>query len=456
MVTRAVVLAHRLVLEGGSELSSATVALVRRTLSSLAQIGVTDVCVVDGEHADELKARLIGPELGGLRIEVLANRTWRQASGAALLLAADFIARSPEPLLVVRGDRPLDPEALAELAATELGPLRAAIAVAEPPEDGGHELASEVKVRLGGRGGAGAVTAMGLDLEHHDAVFTGHALVSPDIVRELERWSNPAIEDALAIWVASGRVRARAGRIAWPWGARRPAEMSDKVAAILDTKAHPAYTLLNPGPVNTTPEVKSALVHQDVCHRDSSFSELMVSLTGKLRRIFRGSPDHTVCVVTGSGTAAMECAISSTVPRDGKILVIDNGAFGERLFEIARLHEMDVVHLRYAWGDPVEPGDVQRMFEEHPDIAVVAMTHHETSVGLLNPVRAIGAIVRRYDALLLVDAVSSLGAEDLDVVRDNIDVCWGSANKCLHAISGVGFLCVSPRAWNKIESVKPR
>src|SRR5690606_39930292 len=67
--------------------------ILRRTLSSLAQIGVTDVCVVDGEHADELKARLIGPELGGLRIEVLANRTWRQASGAALLLAADFIAQ---------------------------------------------------------------------------------------------------------------------------------------------------------------------------------------------------------------------------------------------------------------------------------------------------------------------------------------------------------------------------
>jgi 2-aminoethylphosphonate-pyruvate transaminase len=257
-------------------------------------------------------------------------------------------------------------------------------------------------------------------------------------------------------WVAAGRVRARPGRIAWPWGLARPAEVSEKVAAILDTKAHPAYTLLNPGPVNTTSTVKSALIHHDVCHRDSNFSELMVSLTGKLRRIFRGTPEHSVCLVTGSGTAAMECAISSTVPRDRKLLVIDNGAFGERLHEIGRLHEMDVVHLRYAWGDLVQPEDVERMFEQHPDIAVVAMTHHETSVGLLNPLREIGAICRRYDALFLVDAVSSLGAEDLDVVRDGIDVCWGSANKCLHAISGVGFLCVSPRTWAKIEQVKPR
>ena len=454
MVNRAVVLAHRLVLEGGSELSSANVALIRRTLAALAQIGIKDVCVVDGEHADELGDQLRTAELGAMKLEVLANRSWRQASGSALLLARDFLARSSAPCLVLRGDRPLDREALAELAATSLDRnTRAAITIAEPPADG---LAGEVKVRIAGKREASTVAALGLDLDHFDAVFTGHAVVSPDIVRELERYNNPSLEDALVAWVAAGRVRARAGRIAWPWGIARPAEMSDKVAAILETKPHPAYTLLNPGPVNTTPGVKSALVHHDVCHRDSNFSELMVSLSGKLRRIFRGTPEHSVCLVTGSGTAAMECAISSCVPRDGKMLVIDNGAFGERLYEIGRLHEMDVVHLRYAWGDQVDPADVERMFDQHPDIAVVAMTHHETSVGLLNPVREIGAVCRRYDALFLVDAVSSLGAEDLDVVRDNIDVCWGSANKCLHAISGVGFLCVSPRTWSKIEQVKPR
>ena len=461
MVNRAVVLATRLVLEGGSELSSALVALLRRTLSSLAQIGVTDVCVVDGEHADVLQEKLVGAgrrfENTEMRVQVLANRSWRRASGSALLVARDFLARSPEPCLVLRGDRPLDREALAELAATELGSFAAAIAIAEPPVAALAPLHGEVKVRVES-GRSGAVIGIGLDLERYDAVFTGHALVSPDIARELERWSNPCLEDALATWVASGRVRARPGRIAWPWEVAQSCEsaMDDKVAAILDAKSHPAYTLLNPGPVNTTPGVKSAMVHHDVCHRDSNFSELMVSLTGKLRRIFRGSTDHSVCVITGSGTAAMECAIASTVPRDRKILVIDNGAFGERLYEIARLHEMDVVHLRYAWGDQVSVADVKRAFEENPDIAVVTMTHHETSVGLLNPVRAVGAICRRYDALFLVDAVSSLGAEDIDVVRDNIDLCWGSANKCLHAISGVGFLCVSPRVWSKIELVKPR
>jgi 2-aminoethylphosphonate-pyruvate transaminase len=197
-------------------------------------------------------------------------------------------------------------------------------------------------------------------------------------------------------------------------------------------------------------------VHHDVCHRDDSFSELMVALTGKLRRIFRATPQHTVALVTGSGTAAMECALASTVPRDRKILVVDNGAFGERLVEIARVHDMDVVHLRYAWGDLVDPDDVERALERDPDIAVVAMICHETSVGLLNPVREVGALCRRFDALFVVDAVSALGAEDIDVVRDHIDVCFSSANKCLHAISGAGFLCVSPRTWRRVEHIKPR
>jgi 2-aminoethylphosphonate-pyruvate transaminase len=457
MITRAVVLAHRLVLEGGSDISAASVAVLRRTLTALSQAGVTEACVVDGDHAAILAERL-GARIGAMRIEVRPNRSWRRQSGAAVLLARDFICgedgRRTEPCLIVRGDRPLDREALAELMAVELGRHRAVISIAETPES---DLSLETKVRLqGGRGGVGEVAELGLDLDRHDAIWTGHAVVSPDLCRELARWSNPLLEDALAAWARAGLLRARAGRLAWQWGVASPVEVSSEVEAILGSKQHPRYTLLNPGPVKTTARVKSALIHHDVCHRDASFSELMVSLTGKLRRIFRGTPDHTVCLVTGSGTAAMECALASTVPEDGTVLVIDNGAFGERMVEICRLHDMAVVHLRYAWGDEVDPVDVERAFAEHPGIAVVAMTHHETSVGLLNPIRAVGELCRRFDALFLCDAVSSLGAEDLDVVRDNIDVCWSSANKCLHAISGAGFLCVSPRVWPKIAHIKPR
>lgn len=468
MVNRAIVLAHRLVFQGGSVLSPSSITALRRTLASLAEVGVRDVVVVDGEQAEILRDRLALHELpGDMRIEVRSNRSWKKASGAAMLIARDLLeaegegeGSDAEPCLILRGDRPLSREALAELVATDLAHHDAAVVVSAPEAQTlsgnlAETLVDEAKVRLG-RGPVRGVEAIGLDLDPFDAVFTGHALVNARIIAAMADIPNPAIEDGLAALARRGLVRALSGTVAWPWRMAQPDGLDEKVAALLEVKDHPQYTLLNPGPVNTTAGVKSALVHHDVCHRDSSFSELMVSLTGKLRRIFQATPQHSVCMVTGSGTAAMECAISSAVPRDRKILILDNGAFGERLHEIARLHEMNIVHLRYAWGDQIDPADVERAFEQHPDIGVVAMIHHETSVGLLNPVRQVGRIVRRYDALLIVDAVSALGAEDIDVVRDNIDICYGSANKCLHAISGAGFLCVSPRTWTKIESVKAR
>jgi 2-aminoethylphosphonate-pyruvate transaminase len=442
-----------MVLEGGSTLSASMIAMVRRSLTALHQAGIRDVAVVDGEHAEELLERLNVHELTGMNVRCYSNRSWQQASGSAVLIAKDFLSSEATPCLILRGDRPLAREALAQLCSTDLGTNIASICVSTPPT---ANLSDEYKVKLrGGRTGKG-VSSLGLDLGDFDAVYTGHALVTPELLPELQKLSNPHLEDAFNALAVAGRVRMQMGRTAWPWGMSNPASLDAEVSAILESKQHPEYTLLNPGPVNTTARVKSAMVHHDVCHRDPSFSELMVSLTGKLRRVFRASAEHTMCVVTGSGTAAMECGIASTVPRDGKILIIDNGAFGERMHEIARLHEMSIVHLRYAWGDQVNPADVERAIEENPDIAVVAMTAHETSVGLLNPIRAVGEICQQYDALFLVDAVSALGAEDIDVVRDNIDVCWASANKCLHAISGAGFLSVSPRTWQKIESVKPR
>lgn len=452
MVKRAIVLAQRMVFEGGGALSPAALGLLRLTLSSLSQAGIREVCIVDGERAQELRDALPLHEFPALNVRVLANRSWRKASGSAVLIARDFLEADDSPCLVLRGDRPLALDTLVELAQTSLEHHVAAMVVALPPES---DLSAEVKVRLSDSL-TPKVADIGLDLERFDVVFTGHVLVRPEIARVLVGMSNPSLEDGLLQLVPRNLVRALPGRIEWPWGIRQPSYVEEKVAALLETKEHPRYTLLNPGPVNTTPQVKSAMVHHDVCHRDSSFSELMVSLTSKLQRIFRATPQHTTVLITGSGTAAMECAISSSVPRDSKILVVDNGAFGERLHEITRLHEMSVVHLRYAWGDLVNPKDVKRAFEEHPDIAVVAMVHHETSVGLLNPIQEVGAIARENDAIFIVDAVSSLGAEELDVVRDNIDICYGSANKCLHSISGAGFLCVSPRVWAKIETIKPR
>jgi 2-aminoethylphosphonate-pyruvate transaminase len=149
-------------------------------------------------------------------------------------------------------------------------------------------------------------------------------------------------------------------------------------------------------------------------------------------------------------------AISSVVPPGKSILTIENGAFGERLGEIAELHGLPHVTLRRPWGTLVDPADVEAALARDPRIAAVAMIHHETSVGILNPVAAVGKLCRARGVTLVVDAVSSLGGEDLDIERDQIDVCFSSANKCLHSVSGVSFVCVAPQVWPRIDGTPPR
>ena len=456
--SHAIVLANRLALESGNRLSMSAIARVRKTLEGLAAVGVTEVAVVDGRHADVLRDGLRLHELPELRVAVLANLSWKNLSGAAVKMGRQWIEDS-DRCLVVRGDRPLDVETLRMLVQVGLESdhdrtVEAAIVVSTADDlDPRHE----VRVAFGAPRGNELRTAaaVGEDLEHFDGLYTGHALVNRALLEALDSLSNPTVEHGLLALADRGVVVALPCE-SWQWAKKPAIVIDDKVEALLETKRHARYMLLNPGPVNTTANVKSALVHHDICHRDAIFSELMVSLTDKLRRIFRGTPQHTVVAITGSGTAAMESALVSTVAPDQKILIIDNGAFGTRLVEVATVHEMNIVHLNYAWGQQVEVADVARALEQHPEIAVVAMIHHETSVGLINPVREVGALCKAHDALLVVDAVSSLGAEDLDVVRDHIDICYSSANKCLHAVSGASFMCVAPRVWPRIEQLKPR
>jgi len=323
------------------------------------------------------------------------------------------------------------------------------------------DLGGATKVKLAG-GARARVVDVGADLPDYQAFDCGHALVSPAILGELGRLQHPRVSDGLRALAQRGLVAAHeVGGRDWRRVGGFDAPEPDARAALAHVEGllepkEGRYVLLNPGPVNTTARVKSALVHHDVCHRDSDYSEVLVRVSRKLRRIFRGGAEHSVVLVTGSGTAAMECAIASTVPASKKILCVDNGAFGERMWEIAELHGMGRVRLRYELGEVVRADDVRRALDADPDIAVVAMCHHETAVGILNPLGEIGAACRQRDVLFLVDAVSSLGAEDLDVVRDGVDVCWSSGNKCLHGVSGVSFLCVSPRVWPRIENVAPR
>ena len=148
--------------------------------------------------------------------------------------------------------------------------------------------------------------------------------------------------------------------------------------------------------------------------------------------------------------------MSSCVPENKTILILSNGAFGERLYDIAQLHGMEIVLVKKEWGEIFDTKEVERKLASNRKISVVAMNHNETSTGILNPVHEVGKMCRRYNKLFIVDAISSLGAEKISVRNDNIDICITSSNKCLHGFSGVTLLCINNRVWGRINDIKPR
>lgn len=213
--------------------------------------------------------------------------------------------------------------------------------------------------------------------------------------------------------------------------------------------------LLNPGPVNVDPRVRKALGYPDVCHREPEVADLIRQVRGKIADVCGGNSDYTSVILSGSGTAALESAFSSIVPVAGKILILDNGHYGQRLRDIVTVHGIECLHLEFGLAKPLDLEDLERALVGDPAITHVGMVHHETSTGMLNPLRAVGEIVSRHDRSLAVDAISSLGSEEIDVYADHIDWLVGTANKCLEGLPGISFVC-APQARLEALSGGPR
>jgi len=198
--------------------------------------------------------------------------------------------------------------------------------------------------------------------------------------------------------------------------------------------------LLNPGPVNLTERVRAALTLPDLCHREGEFGELQDEIRRRLLEVYALPPARWAPVLlSGSGTAAVEAMIVSLVPRDGRLLVIENGVYGARLAEIAGCHGIAHAVVRQAWGTPVDLDALARNLDAQPGFTHVAVVQHETTTGRLNDVAAVGRLCRERNLALLVDAVSSFGGEALDFDAWGVTACAANANKCLHGAPGVSF-----------------
>jgi 2-aminoethylphosphonate-pyruvate transaminase len=138
------------------------------------------------------------------------------------------------------------------------------------------------------------------------------------------------------------------------------------------------------------------------------------------------------------------------------MLVVSNGAFGERIAEMAECLGIPVSHLRYDWGEPISLEQLSSMLDSDPRIKCVAMVHHETSVGRLNPVNEVGRLLAPRHIRYIVDVVSSLGGEEFDMARSRASVIIGSANKCLHGVAGAAFVITRKEIWEETAHVRPR
>ncbi len=200
-----------------------------------------------------------------------------------------------------------------------------------------------------------------------------------------------------------------------------------------------------PGPTPCPPQILQAMGRQMMNHRGPEFAGFLSSITDRLKQVFQTKGE--VFLVTASGTGGMESAIVNTLSPGDKVLSVSNGFFGDRFGDIAVAYGADVTRLSFDWGKPVEPDEVARALRADKDIKATLVTHNETSTGVTNDLCQISRVVREFDSLLLVDAISSLGCINLPVDEWRCDVVVTGSQKGWMVPPGLAMVSVSERAW---------
>jgi alanine-glyoxylate transaminase/serine-glyoxylate transaminase/serine-pyruvate transaminase len=203
--------------------------------------------------------------------------------------------------------------------------------------------------------------------------------------------------------------------------------------------------LLGPGPSVIPPRVMRAMAAPVLSHLDPDLVLLLDDVRARLGRLFR-SPDGSLTIATsGTGTSGMEAMVANLVADGTRALVVVTGYFGERLAEMCRRHGADVRRVEAEWGRAIDPQAVKAALAAG-QTDIVACVHAETSTGVLNPVKEIAALAHEHGALILVDAVTSLGGHPLDVAGWGLDAVYSCTQKCVGAPSGMAPIAWTPAA----------
>jgi aspartate aminotransferase-like enzyme len=207
-----------------------------------------------------------------------------------------------------------------------------------------------------------------------------------------------------------------------------------------------------PGPTPVPPKVLEAGARPMINHRGREFAAILDRVTKRVKEVFLTQND--VFILTTSGTGVMETAVVNTLSPGDRVLVISVGAFGDRFANIAKTYGADVSRLDYEWGKAADPEDVRRALAADPAIKAVLIVHNETSTGVTNPLAEIAKVVREFDKLLLVDAISSLSAVPVRTDDWGLDFVVTASQKGWMVPPALAMVSVSPRAWEAHAQAK--
>jgi len=210
------------------------------------------------------------------------------------------------------------------------------------------------------------------------------------------------------------------------------------------------YILLTPGPLSTTRTVKHTML-RDWCTWDDDYNQLVERIRRKLIRLATTSDDYTSVLMQGSGTFCVESVITTAVPLNGKLLVLANGAYGLRVAKIAERTGINHAVIDSGEINPLSLEKIEQVLDNDQEITHTAVVHCETTTGMLNPVKQIGDIVKKYGKEYIVDAMSSFGGIPLDAADIGADYIVSSANKCIQGVPGFGFVIALQEAIRKTK-----
>jgi len=211
----------------------------------------------------------------------------------------------------------------------------------------------------------------------------------------------------------------------------------------------PSY-LLTPGPLSTSARTKESML-RDWGSWDADFNAITARLREGLIRIAHGEGTHECVPLQGSGTFSVEAAIGTLVPRHGHVLVPQNGAYCQRIAKICKVLGRLITTIDYREDEPMNAADIDRALTQDPSITHVAVVHCETSTGILNPLHEIALVVARHGKGLIVDAMSSFGALEIDARTTPFDAVIAASGKCLEGVPGMGFVLMRRAALEKCE-----